>query len=250
MKLRILMPLAVAIALAAGMGRADDQPDAKVLLHKAMKAMNSEAKLVNLGIATAKLKLTGSKGGQDFSVDIDGHCQALSQYRAELQFQGGGQNFNGALVLNGDKGWLKKMDKVEPAPEGIADFIQNVFYAGRMPLLLPALAQKDFKLTPLGEVTVGTQAALGLSISHKDRKDVSLFFDKGTGLPIKSEIRLDMPRQNKEVTVEYLYCDYKDYEGVKLPSKIALKVDTMEHTLALLEIKSADKLDDGHFGEP
>ena len=29
-----------------------------------------------------------------------------------------------------------------------------------------------------------------MTVSHKDRKDVSLYFDKETGLPAKSETRL------------------------------------------------------------
>jgi hypothetical protein len=102
----------------------------------------------------------------------------------------------------------------------------------------------------LGEVKVGAKDALGLSISHKDRQDVSLFFDKDTGLPLKSEIRLTLPRENKEVTAEFHYSDYKDFNGIKLCGKIAVKADGKEFTLELSEIRAVDKVDDGQFEMP
>ena len=115
--------------------------------------------------------------------------------------------------------------------------------------MLPALKDKAYTLSPLGEVKVGTQAAMGLSISHNDRKDVSLFFDKESGLPLKSEVRVADP-QGKEITVEFLYSDYKDFGGVKLCSKVSIKVDDMDFKMELSEIKGVDKVDASQFDRP
>src|SRR5262249_841911 len=130
--------LAPGLMLAVGAGSADDQPDAKVLLDKAIKAMGGD-KLAKLSTASVKAKLTGSPGGQEVTVDLDGVWQGMSQYRADADVQEGGKNFKGVLVFNGDKGWIKKRDNTRDAPEGVVPFIQNIFYAGRMPQLLPAL---------------------------------------------------------------------------------------------------------------
>ena len=157
---------------------------------------------------------------------------------------------NTVMVINGDKGWFKAMCKTDDAPEGVVPFVHNVFYTMRMPQLLPALSNKDYTLSHLGEVKIGNQAAVGISISHKDRKDVSLFFDKDNGLPIKSEVRLVHPKGNKEITVEYLYSAYKDFDGVKLCGKINIKGDDREFTMELSEIKPIDKVDDTQFGQP
>lgn len=182
-------------------------------------------------------------------MDIDGVWQGMNQYRADADVQEGGNNFKGVLVFNGNKGWIKKGDNTKDAPDGVVPFIQNIFYAGRMPQLLPALKDKAYTLSPLGEVKVGTQAAMGLSISHNDRKDVSLFFDKESGLPLKSEVRVSDP-QGKEITVEFLYSDYKDFDGVKLCSKISIKVDDMDFKMELSEIKGVDKVDASQFDRP
>ena len=87
-----------------------------------------------------------------------------------------------------------------------------------------------------------------LLVTHKDRKDVNLFFDK-MGLPIKSEVHLTDPA-GKEVTIAYQYSDYKDFDGVKLCSKIAFKLDDKDFTIELSEIKALDSVDGGQFERP
>jgi hypothetical protein len=249
MKLPLCSVLAVGLVIAVGGGRADDNPDAKVLLDKAIKAMGGQGKLAKLSTASVKAKITGSPDGQEIIVDIDGVWQGMNQYRADADVQEKGQNFKGVLVFSADKGWIKKGDNTKDAPEGVVPFIQNIFYAGRMPQLLPALRDKAYTLAPLGEIKVGTQAAAGLSISHQDRKDVSLYFDKESGLPLKSELRVADP-QGKEITVEFLYSDYKDFDGLKLCSKISIKVDEMEFKMELSEIRGVDKVDGSQFDRP
>jgi hypothetical protein len=249
MKTRLLTVLAVGLLLGARAARADEQADAKALLDKAMKAMSGETKLAKLGTASVKCKVTGSEGGQEITMDLDGVWRGLSQYRLDATVQVGGRTIQGVLVFNDDKAWFKAPCKTEDAPEGVASFLQNALHAMRMPQLLPSLTGKDYKLSLLGEVTVGSRAALGLSVSHKDRKDVSLFFDKENGLPLKSEVRLTDPK-GKEITVEYHYSDYKEFDGVKLCGKITIKVDDKEFTMELSELKAVEKVEDSQFDKP
>ena len=95
----------------------------------------------------------------------------------------------------------------------------------------------------------GDRAAIGISVTHKDRKDISIYFDKDNGLPLKTEIRLTDPA-NKEITVEYLYSDYKDFDGIKHPGKVTIKADGKEFTMELSELKAEETLDDSLFDKP
>ena len=251
MKTRFLRVLAVGVLLGGGRApRADEQPDAKVLLDRAIKAMGGEAKLAKLSTVSGKGRITTMKGGQELTIDLQGTWQGMRQYHAELDVHHEGKDFHGVLVINGDKGWFKKNDNTEDAPEGMVPFIQNIFYAGRMPQMLPALKDNAYKLSPLGEVKVGAQDAMGLSISHQDYKDVSLFFDKESGLPLKSVIRLSEPRHDKETTIEYHYGDYKDFGGLRLCGTIAIKLNNDELTMELSELMAVSKVDDGRFDRP
>ncbi len=249
MRTQFATGLAVALLLGATAARADDRADAKALLDKAIKAMNGEAKLAKLSTGSLKGKITGKDGNREITLDIDATWQGMSQYRADVDIQDGGMNFKGVLVFDGAKGWIKRMDTTTEAPEAIGVFVQNLFHAGRMPLSLPSLSDKAYQPTTLAEVKVGDRAALGLLLGHKERKDVSLFFDKENGLLLKSEVRLADP-QGKEITVEYLYSDYKDFGGVKLCGKITIKLDDKEFTMAMSEVKPVEKVDKSQFEKP
>jgi hypothetical protein len=250
MKSLLLSVLAIGLLLGASPGKADEQADAKALLDKAIKAMGGQEKLAKLATASVKGKLTGSPGGKDITLELDGLWQGMSQYRVEAEVQEGGNNFKGLLVFNGDMAWSRKGDNTRDAPEGVASFMQNIFYAGRIPQMLPAVSGQPYKVSLLGEVMVGTQAAKGILISHNDRKDVSLYFDKDNGLPIKSEVRVSEPRTNKEMTVEYRYGNFKDFAGLKLCGTVTVKLDEKEFTLELSEIKGIEKVDDSRFDRP
>src|SRR5947209_9536517 len=134
------------------------------------------------------------------------------------------------IVLNGDKGWAQAAGQNSDVPPNYVPFLKDLFYALRMPQVVPQLTDGAFKLAPLGEVKVGDRPALGVTVTHKDRKDVGLYFDKETGLPVKAEVRLTDP-DGKETTVEAVYADYKEFDGLKHPGKITIKVDDKEFTL-------------------
>jgi hypothetical protein len=250
MKSTFLLVVAVALFFGAAAGQADEQADAKALVDRAIKAMGGDAKLAKLGTASVKGKLTATPDGKDVTIDVDGLWQGMSQYRIDADVQVEGKQFKAVLVFNRDNAWIKKGDNTKDGPDGVLPFIQNIFYAGRMPQLLPALSDQPYKLAPFGEVLVGTQAATGLLISHPDRKDLRLFFDKTTGLPIKSEATVSEPMTNKEMTLEARYSDYKDFDGLKLCGTVTVKLDELEFKLELSEIKGTEKVDDSRFERP
>jgi hypothetical protein len=90
--------LAIGLFFTGGASWADDQPDAKIMLDKAMKEMGAEAKLAKLSSVSGKAHITISENGKEIVVDLDGHWQGLNQYRADLDVQEGGNNFMGMVT--------------------------------------------------------------------------------------------------------------------------------------------------------
>ncbi len=104
----------------------------------------------------------------------------------------------------------------------------------------------------MGEVKIGDKTAVGVTVSHKDFKEVSLLFDKDSGLPVKSEIRLMEPRRDNETTIECRYSDYKDFNGVKLCGTITVQMSGENHEFKVdfSELKATNKLPDDRFDMP
>ena len=228
----------------------DDQ--AKDLVTKAIKAAGGEAKVAPLKAGSCKAKVNFQEGNQQINATLDVTWQGLDQYRMIVAADVGGNAKNAVIVINGDKAWVKDMrpQQARASPKEAVPMITGMLYAMRMPQTLPALLDKETKLSPLGEVKIGDRAALGVSVTHKDRKDVSLFFDKETGLPAKSEIRLTDPG-GREISFEFQYHDYKEVNGAKHPMRIGVKLENkVDMVMELSDLKTEAKLDPSLFAMP
>lgn len=233
----------------SGTLRADGQADAKAVIDKALKAMGGQDKVAPFRAGTCKGKVTLEKGGQQLSLAADLIWQGVDKARLRGEVNENGNNGRIVFAINGDKGWEQKNDNVSDAPAPLFLAVKNAFFALQMPYLLPELKNEAFKLSPLGEVKVNDRAVVGISVQHQGHNDVNVFFDKETGLPSKSEIRIADP-SGKEITVEYLYGDFQEIGGVKHPTRISLKADDHEFVIEVQEIRSQDKIDDSEFVKP
>src|SRR5262249_51138631 len=128
---------------------------------------------------------------------------------------------------------------------------QEELYAQSVETLVP-LRDKAFTLAPVGEVKVGDQPAIGVRVSRKDHRDISLFFDKDKGLLLKSErIVKDEMAGGKEVLQESVYSNYKYTDAGLAAMKITIKRDGKPYVDSeTKEVKLDEKLDDAVFGKP
>jgi hypothetical protein len=236
--------------------RADDQADAKAIIDKAIKAMGDEAKLTKYQGATwkGKGKFYGL-GGEGLDYTGDWAFQGASKYRVVIDLDVMGQKVQQTIVVNGDKGWVKlNNDTKEMDKEMLAEQQEQMFanwHAFSMPA---ALKGKQFELSTLGETEIDKRKAVGVRAASKGHRDLNLYFDKETGLPIKDEWRVKDVQGlagGKEVTQEVYLSDYKDVQGFKMPMKVVLKWDGKPYVDAeLSDYKMEEKLDDDLFAKP
>jgi hypothetical protein len=237
--------LALVVALSfGGFLRAEGKGDARGVINKAIQAGGGEAKLAKFKSMTWKEKGTyyGQGTGQPYTGKYA--VQFPGQFRMEIEGVF-------TIVLNGDKGWMKAGgETMDLTKEQLAEQ-QEGNYAGWVSTLLP-LKDKAFTLTPLPETKVNDHAALGVKVSREGHRDISLFFDKGTGLLVKSQHKARSEEQGgKEVDQEAFYADYAEVEGAKIPRKITIKQDGKSFVEAENhDVKSAEKLDDKVFAKP
>lgn len=232
--------------------RADEQADGLALIDKAIKAIGGDAKAAKL--QTVKVKLSGKIRENDAekgTVTADLTLQGFDKFRIDLQLEEQGQQRPVLLVFQGTQGWAKLPDKTEPAPQEIVPVLQQVCYAARMPQMLTALKDQEFHFSPAGELKIGDHDALGVRITHKDHRDVTVYFDKATHLPIKCDTRYPDP-SGQEKDLEFNYGDYKELDGVKHCQKFFGKAEggKVQFELEVSEVKPQEKLGDDAFAMP
>lgn len=238
-----------ALALVAVFGlisaaRSGDGDKAREIVAKAIKASGGEKNLMKHNAVTWKEKGTYYGMGEGIPYTGSYAVQWPGQFRMDIEGVF-------TIVLDGDKGWMsaggetKEMSKDELAVQTTAR------KAGWITMLTP-LSDKAFQLTALGDVQIDKQAAAGVKVTRNDYPEVKLYFDKKSGLLIKSEYRNRSPEQAfKEITQEAFYHDHRAVDGAQVPRKMVLKHDGK----LFVEAENTDyqahgKLDAKRFAKP
>jgi hypothetical protein len=178
--------------------------------------------------------------------------QPPDKFRMQIDAGANGMNFTFLLVFDGKQGWTKVNDQTSEMDKDAVAEMKEQMYAGAVEALSVLLKDKDFELSPVGEVKVGSHETVGIRVSHKGHRDVNLFFDKKTGLLVKSERRVkDQMAGGQEVTEERLLDDYKEVAGVQHPTKVVVKRDGKDYSdNEVTDFQVVEKLDDSVFAKP
>jgi hypothetical protein len=227
----------------------DDDPGARALLAKAIKAAGGDDNLSKIKATTLKGRGNINIGDQKIDFTAEWIIQGMTQEKFEVDATLMGMNFKILKVINGDKGWQSINGMTADLSKDDLAAEKHGLYASHLQQLVP-LKDKAYKLAPLGEVKVKDKDAIGISVSCKDHTDVSLYFDKKTYLLLKAQTRVN--DQGKEMDEETFFSEYKAVDGVQMPHKIIIYRDGKPFVDGdISEIRlHATRLDDSVFAKP
>ncbi len=230
--------------------RADDAGDARALVEKAVKAHGGREKLAKLTGHTLQFKGTFHGMGQAIPMTGEIKTQGADRQRIEVEVEAGGQKFRVLVVLNGDKGWTRMGDQTMEMDKDVLAEAREQAYAGWVATLEP-LAGKQFTLATIGEVEIAKRPALGVKVTSKGRRDVDLYFDKATGLLVKTETRVKDEGSGQEVTEEMFPGEYKEVDGTKQSMKFTVKRDGKPYLDGeVTDYQLVEKMDASVFAKP
>jgi hypothetical protein len=234
------------LVLAAG-ARADDSKD---IITKAIKAHGGEE--VKSKFKAGQLKSKGKielLGGLDFTQESA--FMLPDKFRETVDMEVMGQKVHVVTVFNGDKIQIEANGQAVPVDDKIKSVIKNTLYVMKVSQMTSLLKDKGFELSALGEVKVEGKPAVGVLVKSKGHQDVSLYFNKETGLLTKVEHRTVDPQTGNEITEERIITEYGKTDGVPTPKKVLINHDGNKFMeLEVLETKQLEKLDDSEFAKP
>jgi hypothetical protein len=228
--------------------RADDP---KAVVEKGLKACGwDKSKSPNM---TWKDKGKFSAGGVDATYTGDWAVQLPDKYRFAVKVSAGGMDIDFTMVLNGDKAYESGLGMTQEMSAEKAEYTKNQMHLMRVHSLAPLLSEKEFKLSEVPGKDVDGKPTAGVKVDHDGKPAVTLYFDKGTGLLV----RMDMKQKNefenwKECDdVSYL-SDWTDVgDGMKAYHKMKTTRDgnTLIDTV-MSDFKRPEKLDPKLFEKP
>ena len=240
-----LLLVGIACASAATV-RAADAPEPRAIIDSAIKALGGAEKLQKYKAARWEDKGTYYGFGDD-GAPYTGKYAAVypDKFRMEIV-----DVFT--VVIDGEKGWTKMGGDVHEMSADEVREGREQFHAGMLSGLTPLIDGKGYTLSPAGEIDVEGKPAVGVNVTHKDHRDVTLYFDKQSRLPVKLETTVKAEELGgKEVKEEDLFRDYKDVDGMKVPMKMVVLRDGKKYVESeTVSVEPLESLDDSVFAKP
>jgi hypothetical protein len=222
-----LFALAVLLTL-SGRIVADDTPQA--IIEKAVKALGGADVLARQSAVLVKMRgnfVFAANQAAPFTGEVLTQPNGDFKYTLDLNLAGAPMGFT--MVLTGDKGWRNFGGMIEDLdPVSLAEMKRSRHY-DRVTSLLPLLKDPSYMLSPIPEIKVQNKPAVGVKVAFKGQPDVHLYFDKESGLLIKTAYRYKQGPADKETLQESTYSDYRSpnftAEDEALLNKAKLKTD-------------------------
>ena len=232
---------------------AQAQESPKEILERAYKAQGGFEKLSKLKATQAKSKgimyLPVDGKVAEVSFNSEGSAQLPEKFKISQQFEINGTKTTQVQTLIGDKATILVNGEAMPLDENTRKEMKEQVYFEYISSLVP-LREPSITLTSLGESKVEDKPAIGVKVSSKGHRDISLYFDKETALLSKASSQAFDPIGSKEVSQEIFFKDYKDLDGTKYPSKSLVTQDGKKVIqLETTEYKVSEKLDNSVFDQ-
>jgi hypothetical protein len=244
-----LLAMAIVTCL-SGPGRAVGAEDATAILDKAIKALGGEENLGKAKAVSWTAKGTITFMGNDNNVTIHGVAQGLDHSRQEFEGDFGGNQVKGVTVLAGDKGWREFGDNHMDLDKDALAAEKRRAYLTLIPITILPLKSSEFKVEAIGEENAGDKPMVGIKATGPDGKELKLYFDKESGLPVKLVAKV-VGFMGDEFTQETAFSEYKEMGGIKKATKVQAKRDGEKFIdEQVTEFKVLNEVDAKTFAEP
>jgi hypothetical protein len=240
---------ALAVTLAAAPSRADDRDKALAVVSEAVKAHGGETALAKLQTFVRKSAGQMTVAGKEVPFAEEHTAQLPLRWKRETEMRAGEQKLRVLLVVNGDKGWQSAGGAVLDLGAERLRELREDGYAQWLTTLLPLTKDPALQIAPLPEVKVNGEPAAGVKVSSKGRPDVKLYFDKKSHLLVRSERQAS--EGGETVSKEQTYSGHKDFDGVKLPTKVSVVVGGKKFSETTeAAYRFPEKVAEGTFAKP
>ncbi len=228
--------------------RAED--DAAKIIDKAIEAKGGEEKLAKFKAEEWKVDATINFMGGKVPYTATYYFQPPTYLRFDMAMEFGGKKTTISAGTDGKQAWHKAGDRVEVMPMKKAEEFERMVYGMALTSLLP-LKDKEFTLSVVEGIKVDDKPTVGVKVSKKGKRDVTLYFDKDSHLLVKTQTIVWNEFTDNDVKQEIFLKSWKEKNGRKIFEKRVIKRDGKDFLEEdMKEQKSLEKLDPKLFPKP
>lgn len=242
-----LFPTVLTLLLAAPLP-AQETP--RTTLERAIVAHGGRDKLSRPRADRVQLRGTLHVGAAAVPFTNELTVQLPGQYKSIVTFREGTRERRIVHLLDADK--VTILIDGQPQPVGgshLAQLRQTLQLEQAM-RLVPLLDDNAFVLQSLGEKQYNDRVFIGIRVTGRGQRDLLLYFDRASGLLVKSVNHLDGPG-GKDLVQEAYYGDYREIDGHRRPGKVIVFRDGKKvMAVDLVEARHVERIDPAEFTRP
>ncbi len=236
MKKLIITTLAILIIASMNFVQAQSLDD---VLKKHFKAVGQD-KLVAAKTFYMKAKL--SQMGMELPMEM--RMKRPNKFKVEMEMQG--QKM--IQAFDGEKGWMIA-PWISPDPQVLeGDQLKQAMEQADFEGELYNYKEKGHTVDYVGKVNADGKEAYKIKLTAKDGSIKNYFIDAGTNLIFKVKAKVSAGGQ--EIEVDQLLTDYKDFDGIKMATKMESKTPMGNVSITVIDFKINENFDDAVFAQP
>jgi hypothetical protein len=234
----------------SGAAFAQEQPTPRAILEKAIAAHGGMERLSLVRADWIRMRGTLWIGGREMTFSGETTVQLPGQFKAVLDVRAPDGVYKLVQGLDNDKAWMTHNGKPHAMAPTAQTELRETLHLNRAIRLVPLFNDPGYEVAYVGESKVNDRPALGLKVTAKGRKELRMYFDRETGLLVKTEHTLD-DGMGKEVRQEHYYSEFRDLGGFRRPVKVVAFRDGKKMMEGeVLEAKYFERLPDSEFKQP
>jgi hypothetical protein len=231
-------------------GRSQTDDEARTIIGKAIKAMGLDKEPADSKGYRTKAKGTVEVNGMSLPFSQTTTIRLPDQFKDAMELDVNNMKLLVNTVFDGKKGWVEVSGQIINLDDKVTAELKDIgrlIKIGRLKVLL----DKKYELAVIGEVKVDEKPAVGIRVSSKGTKDITLFFEKSTSLLVKVDRQAIDAMSGQEVQEERIIHSYQDKDRGKMPHMISVLRDGKKYVDAeVLELTPLDDVDPSEFDMP
>ena len=235
----VLVPLLCLLASSPA-ALATDQT--RAIIAKAIQAHGGKEAVQKLKAMTWKADGTMIFGNNKQPYQATYYWQAPDKFRFDMAVNLGGNAGTFTVIVNGDRGWEKFGDRTRVMDgrslKGLRQTCYMIYLSTLAPLLDPSL-----QISAVSELQRDGRTLVGIKVGHDRFNDVSLYFDRDTGLLAMARTTIFTNLLGRETEQESLYEDYTKANGRVYFKRLVIQFDGKPVMIEKMgETKISDRL--------
>jgi hypothetical protein len=223
------------------------QDDPKAVIEKGIQARGGAAVLDKYIAGRVAVKGTIRLQDADYPYASQSVYEMPDRIRITAEVTAKGQRNTVTQVFSGGRVSMFVGGLAQQVPTGQVEETKAAMYVQNLARLTPLVKDSRYKLTALGEKAIEGKPVVGVKVSSDGARDVSLYFDKDSGLLVLIE-RPGFDAAGKPVEQQEYYSNFRDANGLRYPTKTVIRQNDKRYLESeTTEFKPLERVDAREF---